>query len=124
MRTSVKFAQFTSGEEAIKHLPEAWPHLMIKDILIDGGLDGVDTSLEIMDRFRSKKRQPLKVYTDIGRYDIGMLIPMAAGLHELLLDKGYEHQYMTWNEGHSWCNWREHLGVPLGWFFGGDEGKR
>ena len=45
-------SQFTSGEEAIKHLPEAWPHLMIMDILIEGGLDGVDTSLEIMDRFR------------------------------------------------------------------------
>ncbi len=45
-------SQFASGEEAIRCLPDAWPHLMIMDILIEGGLDGVETSREIMDRFR------------------------------------------------------------------------
>jgi len=45
-------SQYSSGEEALERLHESWPHLMIMDILLEGALDGVETSREIMDRYR------------------------------------------------------------------------
>jgi enterochelin esterase-like enzyme len=57
-------------------------------------------------------------YLDIGKYDIDVLIPMAENLRNALAAKGLRHEYREWNEGHSWCNWRDHLRVPLTLFFG------
>ena len=72
---------------------------------------------EIMDEIKARPRMNLTFYLDIGRYDIEVLIPRVKNLHQLLENKEYECLYFEWNEGHSWCTWREHLRHPLMFFF-------
>lgn len=72
---------------------------------------------EITNVLRSKPPLPLSFYLDIGTYDIDVLIPMATNLKTLLHEKGYPLEFREWHEGHSWCNWKEHLRYPLAFFF-------
>jgi enterochelin esterase-like enzyme len=67
------------------------------------------------------RNMDLVFYIDIGRYDIDALIPMAENLVSLLKKKGYPYSYYRWNDGHSWANWRDHLGVSLEQFFPPDK---
>ena len=72
---------------------------------------------EVTKAFSKDKKMDLEVYIDIGRYDIDALIPMAENLVSILKEKGYTYRYYTWNDGHSWANWRDHLGIALEQFF-------
>ncbi len=76
---------------------------------------------EILKRFKKRDRQNLLIYTDIGKYDIDILVSMAFDLKGILQEKGYQHLFHVWNEGHSWCSWKEHLKEPLVWFLGGNK---
>jgi len=60
----------------------------------------------------------LKLYLDIGRYDLDILIPMAINIKKILDEKKYDHLFYEWNEGHSWGSWRSHLDIALIYFFG------
>lgn len=75
---------------------------------------------EIEKRFE-KDSLPLKIYLDIGRYDIDFLKPMGFKLRKILNEKGYDHLFNEWNEGHSWGSWRAHLDIALIYFFGKDQ---
>jgi len=72
----------------------------------------------ISDRFAQSPRLPVKIYLDVGTYDIAALIPMARAFAPMLASKGYEHIYREYHEGHSWGNWRAHLDDALIFFFG------
>ena len=72
---------------------------------------------EISDRFRRKPKLNLEIYLDIGTYDIDILIPMVESFAGILEDKGYDFHFYRWHEGHSWGNWKGHLGVALKQFF-------
>ncbi|MBR9979372.1 MAG: hypothetical protein KFH87_14910 [Bacteroidetes bacterium] len=52
---------------------------------------------------------PLRLYLDVGTYDIPMLIPIVHDFVALLAVRGYEHHFQEPHEGHSWGNWRGHL---------------
>lgn len=69
--------------------------------------------------FQSSARLELKLYLDMGTYDIGILIARINALRPILEAKGYTHQYLEWHEGHSWGNWRAHLDNALEYFFPG-----
>lgn len=61
--------------------------------------------------------QNLEFYLDIGTYDIEELIPLVRNFTQILSDKGYPYRDYTWHEGHSWGNWKGHLGIALRQFF-------
>ena len=70
----------------------------------------------------------LKIYMDLGTYDIAELIPLVHNFIPILQSKGYAFQYQEYHEGHSWGNWRAHVDNALEYFFpaaptsvGGDE---
>jgi enterochelin esterase-like enzyme len=46
---------------------------------------------------------------------------MAENLVSIMKEKGYTYRYYTWNDGHSWANWRDHLGISLVQFFPSDK---
>ncbi len=72
---------------------------------------------EISDRFNQEPKPDLEIYLDIGTYDIDVLIPMADSFAGILEDKGYDFHFYRWHDGHSWGNWKDHLGVVLKQFF-------
>ena len=72
---------------------------------------------EISNTFQGSDKLDLELYLDIGKYDIPMLIPLVANLVSILEAKQYDFQHFIFNEGHSYCNWRDHLRLPLVQFF-------
>jgi enterochelin esterase family protein len=68
--------------------------------------------------FASSPRKDLRLYLDIGTYDISVLIPLVRGFIPVLESKGYSYQSREYNEGHSWGSWRAHLDNSLEMFFG------
>lgn len=72
---------------------------------------------EITAALSAPRNMDLEFYIDIGKYDISALVPMAEQLVSLLKKKGYPYTFYQWNDGHSWANWRDHLGVSLEQFF-------
>ncbi len=81
-----------------------------------------DVIQEISKGFSGGKKSATEFYLDIGTYDIPQLVPMVRGLRDILKSKGYRYTYHEWHEGHSWCNWRNHLHEPLVQFFPAAEG--
>jgi enterochelin esterase family protein len=71
----------------------------------------------ILKAFKKKKLLPLRIYTDIGLYDLSVLKPKVAALHEVLTKKGYDYKHVVLPDGHSWCNWRSHLKDIFMYFF-------
>jgi enterochelin esterase family protein len=71
----------------------------------------------ISEGFQNNPKLNLKVYLDIGKYDIALLIPLVRNLKSILQSKGYELIYREYNEGHSWGNWRAHIDDYLTFFF-------
>lgn len=71
----------------------------------------------IFDRFETDPLLPLRLYLDLGTYDIAMLIPMVRGFVPVLQAKGYDYQYQEFHEGHSWGNWRARIDDALVFFF-------
>jgi len=60
---------------------------------------------------------PLRIYMDLGKYDIPVLIPLVRDFTAMLGRKQYEHMYREYNQGHSWGNWRAHVSDALKYFF-------
>ncbi|MFA6232993.1 MAG: alpha/beta hydrolase-fold protein [Bacteroidota bacterium] len=60
---------------------------------------------------------PLRLYLDIGKYDIQVLIPMVHAFVPTLQSKGYDYLFHEFNEGHSWGSWRAHIDDALEFFF-------
>jgi enterochelin esterase-like enzyme len=71
----------------------------------------------ISDRFNQQPRLPLRLYLDLGTYDIPMLIPLVRNFAALLQNTGYDMLYQEFHEGHSWGSWRAHIDDALIWFF-------
>lgn len=67
--------------------------------------------------FQSNPRLDLKLYLDLGTYDIPQLIPLVRNFIPILQTKGYIYQYNEYHEGHSWGNWRAHIDNALEMFF-------
>jgi len=67
----------------------------------------------ITERFTSDARLRLRIYLDIGTYDIPQLVPKVRELRTLLEKNGYELRYSEHHDGHSWANWRSHIDDAL-----------
>jgi enterochelin esterase family protein len=69
--------------------------------------------------FQGSPRLNLKLYLDLGTYDIAVLIPLVRNFIPILQSKGYPYVYREYHEGHSWGNWRAHIDNALEFFFPG-----
>lgn len=67
--------------------------------------------------FQKSAKMNLEFYLDIGKYDLPVLIPLVNKFIKILQNKHYCYQFRQWNEGHSWGNWKTHVGGPLRQFF-------
>lgn len=67
--------------------------------------------------YENSPRLAIKFYLDIGTYDIAQLLPLVKNFADLIGSKGYSYVYRRYHEGHSWGNWRAHVGRALEFFF-------
>lgn len=67
-----------SGEELLEHLREWKPQIVLQDLLLPGGLDGIETTRRVLERSPSVKVIALTASTDEARM-MGVLRAGAAG---------------------------------------------
>lgn len=67
--------------------------------------------------FENSAKLDLKLYLDLGTYDIPVLLPRVRNLIPVLVAKGYDFEYLEFHDGHSWGNWRGHIDNALEMFF-------
>ncbi len=68
--------------------------------------------------FHRSETLDLKLYLDLGTYDIPLLIPLVRDFVSVLKQKNYDYLYREYHEGHSWGFWRAHVDDALKYFFG------
>ncbi|MFH1161591.1 MAG: alpha/beta hydrolase-fold protein [bacterium] len=71
----------------------------------------------ISNTFQGSDKLDLKLYLDIGVYDIPTLIPLVKNFVNILQSKGYVYEFFEFPEGHSWGSWKGHLRLALIQFF-------
>ncbi len=67
--------------------------------------------------FQNGPQLALRLYLDLGTYDIAQLIPLVRNFIPILQSRGYTYDYHEYHEGHSWGNWRAHIDNALEMFF-------
>jgi len=86
---------------------------------------GQETYKALHDMVNSGKYHPgLRIYMDVGRYDLlsGILgnktfHEFTDEFHQEMLRYGVAHKYLVLNDGHEWANWRERTDDILEYFF-------
>jgi enterochelin esterase family protein len=73
----------------------------------------------ISDGFESGPFIDVKLYMDLGTYDIPILITLVRDFIPVLESRGYPHRYIEFHDGHSWGNWRGHIDNGLEYLFPG-----
>jgi enterochelin esterase-like enzyme len=102
----------SSGGNIALHIAMTHP-----DIFGNVGAQSSYIQTSISDRFEQTPFLPLRVYLDLGRYDIPMLIPMVHAFVQRLEHAEYDYMFRESSEGHSWGNWRARIGQALTYFF-------
>jgi len=67
--------------------------------------------------FRLGSKRDLRIYLDIGTFDIPTLIPRVKALGSVLENRGYDYILREVHEGHSWGSWRSRLSEILKFLF-------
>ncbi len=67
--------------------------------------------------FAAQPTMDIKLYLDLGLYDIPYLMPRVRNFIPILEDKSYEYFYTEYPDGHSWGFWRAYLDDVLEMFF-------
>jgi enterochelin esterase-like enzyme len=65
----------------------------------------------VLEILQKNERLPLRWYTEVGT--IEWLTDINRKIHDVLVQKGYDHSYAERNAGHNWVNWRNGLGSAL-----------
>jgi hypothetical protein len=94
-----------------------WLGISHSEVFGNVGAQSTTIKDDIFDRLKNGPKLDLKLYLDLGTYDIPGIIPMVRGFIPVLEEKGYQFQYGEYPEGHSWGLWRAHIGDALELFF-------
>lgn len=94
-----------------------WQAVMYPEVFGCVAAQSSNVEENILKAFKKKKLLPLRIYTDIGLYDLSVLKPKVEALNRLLVNKGFDYKHVVLPDGHSWCNWRSHWKEIFGHFF-------
>ena len=67
--------------------------------------------------FKNTSNSDLKIYMDVGVYDIPILQPLIDDFILILRERNFSYRYRSYPEGHSWGSWRAHIDDVLEMFF-------
>jgi enterochelin esterase-like enzyme len=80
---------------------------------------GID--LVVFDLLERAEKLPIKIWMDVGIYDIPSLLISNRQMKDLLLMKGYQPQYREYHAGHNYPAWREEIWRGLESLYGKDK---
>lgn len=102
-RTRITFGTGNGGNISL--------YIAMKHPQVFGGVTAQSSNIigSVHSIFQHGPHLPLRVYIDVGKYDIPILIPIVHDFVAVLAARGYEYRFRQPHEGHSWGNWRGHL---------------
>jgi enterochelin esterase family protein len=53
--------------------------------------------------------RPLKIWRDVGKYDLPGLLESNQRMKDMLIQKGYPLAYREYNAGHNYAAWRDEI---------------
>jgi len=68
-----------------------------------------DFDMVVFDLFKNSASPGLKVWMDVGNYDLPGLLDANRRMQELLRQKGYEMVYREYHAGHNYPSWRDDI---------------
>jgi enterochelin esterase-like enzyme len=77
---------------------------------------GID--MVVFDLLEHGDRRPMKIWMDVGVYDIPGLLDSNRRMYQLLSQKGYQATYREYNAGHNYPAWRDDIWRGLETLFG------
>jgi enterochelin esterase-like enzyme len=87
------------------------------DVFGNAGAQSSNIIPAISSRIDQSPALALRLYLDLGVYDIPVLIPLVKSFVSQLMKARYDYLYQEFYEGHSWGNWRAHIDDALSFFF-------
>jgi enterochelin esterase-like enzyme len=77
---------------------------------------GID--MVVFDLLEHGERRPLKIWMDVGIYDIPGLLESNRRMNNLLIQRGYQAKYREYHAGHNYPAWRDDIWRGLETLFG------
>jgi enterochelin esterase-like enzyme len=81
-----------------------------------GGMDTV-----VFDLLAAGKEHPIKVWMDVGRYDLQGLLESNRRMHQMLVNNAYDVVYQEYNAGHNYPSWRNVIWRGLEALYGANQ---
>jgi len=83
-----------------------------------GAFSWTDMDMVVFDLLEHGERRPLKIWMDVGIYDIPGLLESNRRMYQLLSQRGYPATYREYNAGHNYPAWRDDIWRGLETLFG------
>lgn len=93
------------------------PHVFGQVLSQSGAFTFNMDELVVWDILRYHPRQPLKVWLDVGQYDLPELIPTNHMMYDLLKAQNYPAEFRQYTGGHNYTAWRNDLWRGLEWLY-------
>jgi enterochelin esterase family protein len=93
------------------------PRIFGSVISQSGAFTVEDPGSVIWDLVRDGDPRPIKIWMDVGRYDIPSLIPGNRRMRKRLAARGYDVTYREYNAGHNFTAWRDEVWRGLATLF-------
>ena len=94
------------------------PQVFGKVLSQSGAFSWSGIEMVVFDLLEHGEKRPLKIWMDIGVYDIPGLLDANRKMHQLLSQRGYQVVYREYHAGHNYPAWRDDLWRGLETLFG------
>lgn len=84
-------------------MPDIFGHLLSQS----GMFSFEDHELVVMDMVRYLPVPPVRIWMDVGKFEY--LLASNRGMHQLMVDRGYQVHYREYQGGHNYTSWRNDL---------------
>ncbi len=85
------------------------PHMFGKVFSQSGAFSFGGLDMVVFDLFGNGEMLPLKIWMDVGIFDLPGLLEANRRMHRLLVQRGYSVAYREYNAGHNYPAWRDDL---------------
>jgi enterochelin esterase-like enzyme len=85
------------------------PHVFGNVLSQSGAFSWAGFDMVVFDLLAYTQRNPLKIWMDVGRYDLPGLLDSNQRMRDMLIQMGYPLTYHEYNAGHNFIAWRDDI---------------
>lgn len=85
------------------------PHVFGKVLSQSGAFSMAGMDMVVFDLLEHGEKRPLKLWMDVGIYDLPGLLVSNQRMQTMLIQRGYSSTYREYNAGHNYPSWRDEI---------------